>query len=45
MDWFAIDSVEGRPYRFNAAGAEADALADPLLTLYDAGGKQVAQRR
>ncbi len=43
VDWFAIDLIEGRPYRFYVAGAEGDdALADPLLTLYDSDGKQVA---
>lgn len=41
-DWFAIDLVEGRPYRFYADGAGEDPLADPLLTLYDSDGKAVA---
>ncbi|MEZ5994252.1 MAG: PPC domain-containing protein [Hyphomonadaceae bacterium] len=41
-DWFAIDMVEGRPYRFNLTGAEPGALADPYLTLYDSEGNQVA---
>lgn len=41
-DWFAITLVEGRPYRFNAQGAEPNALADPVLTLYDAEGHEVA---
>ena len=44
VDWFAIELVEGRPYRFYLDSAEGDgALADPLLTLYDATGAQVAQ--
>ncbi|MCX7357888.1 MAG: DVUA0089 family protein, partial [Alphaproteobacteria bacterium] len=44
VDWFAIELVEGRPYRFYVDGAEGDgALADPLLTLYDSTGAQVAQ--
>ena len=44
VDWFAVELVEGRPYRFYADGAEGDgALADPLLTLYDSTGAQVAQ--
>src|SRR5262249_4415419 len=29
------------PYRFNLQGAEPDPLADPVLTLFDADGKQV----
>jgi hypothetical protein len=42
VDWFAIELVEGRPYRFNLEGLEPDALADPMLTLYDSTGTQVA---
>jgi hypothetical protein len=42
VDWFAIELVEGRPYRFNLEGLEPDALADPMLTLYDSSGAQVA---
>jgi hypothetical protein len=42
VDWFSIDLVEGRPYRFNLEGIDADALADPMLTLYDSNGTQVA---
>lgn len=41
-DWFAINLVEGRPYRFNVVGAESDGLADPVLTLYDSEGHEVA---
>ncbi|MBS0384273.1 MAG: PPC domain-containing protein, partial [Proteobacteria bacterium] len=41
-DWFAVNLVEGRPYRFNLQGAEPDPLADPMLTLYDADGHEVA---
>lgn len=41
-DWFSITLVEGRPYRFNVVGADGDALADPVLSLYDADGKPVA---
>jgi hypothetical protein len=41
-DWFAIDLVEGRPYRFYADGAGEDPLADPVITLYDSDGKAVA---
>lgn len=42
VDWFAIELVEGRPYRFNLEGIDPDALADPLLTLYDSNGTAVA---
>jgi hypothetical protein len=45
VDWFAIELIEGRPYRFNLIGAGPGAsedLADPYLTLYDANGNQVA---
>ncbi|MBL8547252.1 MAG: PPC domain-containing protein [Hyphomonadaceae bacterium] len=41
VDWFAIELIEGRPYRFMVDGLEPDALADPMLTLYDATGAQV----
>ena len=41
VDWFAIELVEGRPYRFNLEGLDPDALADPLLTLYDSNGTAV----
>jgi len=42
VDWFAIELIEGRPYRIYVDGAEGDPLADPLLALYDATGTQVA---
>ncbi len=41
-DWFAIELIEGRPYRFSLDSAEPGALVDPMLTLYDAQGVQVA---
>ncbi len=41
-DWFAVDLVEGRPYRFAVDGVEPDPLGDPLLTLYDTEGREVA---
>jgi hypothetical protein len=41
-DWFQINLVEGRPYRFNVVGTDPDALADPMLTIYDSNGKPVA---
>ena len=41
VDWFGVELIEGRPYRFNLMGGE-DGLPDPLLTLYDSEGNQVA---
>ncbi|HWA01312.1 MAG TPA: PPC domain-containing protein [Caulobacterales bacterium] len=41
-DWFSIDLVEGRPYRFFVNGAAENGLADPVITLYDADGRQIA---
>jgi hypothetical protein len=41
-DWFIVEMIEGRPYRFNLDGVEGE-LADPVLTLYDGEGNQVAQ--
>jgi hypothetical protein len=40
-DWFMVEMIEGRPYRFNLMTAEAEGLADPVLTLYDSNGEQV----
>lgn len=42
VDWFMIDVIEGRPYRFNVIGLEEGGLTDPVLTLYDSNGEQVA---
>ena len=42
VDWFAVNLVEGRPYRFNVGGEGEHPLVDPLLTLFDAEGHQVA---
>ncbi|MES1198971.1 MAG: PPC domain-containing protein [Pseudomonadota bacterium] len=42
VDWFSIELVEGRPYRFFVDGTEENGLADPLITLYDNEGHQVA---
>lgn len=43
VDWFGIELVEGRPYRFSLMGGSEDgALNDPLLRLYDSEGNQVA---
>jgi hypothetical protein len=41
-DWFAIEMVEGRPYRFTIENYGPAPLADPVLTLYDASGQQVS---
>ena len=45
VDWFGIELIEGRPYRFNLEGVDRRRARDPLLTLYDANGSQVASRR
>ena len=42
VDWFLIELIEGRPYRFSVEGAGVTPLADPVLTIYDAAGQQVA---
>ena len=42
IDWYMIELVEGRPYRFYLDGVGDDALADPYLVLYDAEGHEVA---
>lgn len=43
VDWFGVELVEGRAYRFNLESAEPDPLADPMLTLYDGEGNPVAE--
>ncbi len=42
VDWFAIDMVEGRPYRISLDGVDPDPLVDPYLQLFDVNGQQVA---
>lgn len=42
VDWFTIEMIEGRPYRFTVEGTGETPLADPVVTLYDATGQQVA---
>jgi hypothetical protein len=42
-DWFLVEMIEGRTYRFNLDGIEEGALADPVLTLFDQQGNQIAQ--
>lgn len=41
-DWFMIEMIEGRPYRFRVEGAGDNPLADPYLRLYDSQGVEVA---
>lgn len=41
VDWFTVEMVEGRPYRFGVQGVEPNPLVDPMLTLYDSRGNQV----
>src|SRR5262249_52308356 len=36
------DLVEGRTYRFNVKTGDANGLADPVLTLFDSDGHQIA---
>lgn len=43
VDWFMIEMVEGRPYRFSLEGfGDGDGLTDPYLRLYDSQGQEVA---
>ncbi len=46
VDWFGLELIEGRSYRFYVDGVGNDtgegALVDPYLTLFDAQGNQVA---
>lgn len=42
VDWFMIEMIEGRPYRFNLMSTEEGGLSDPALTLYNSDGQQVA---
>lgn len=42
VDWFAIELIEARPYRFTLEGYGETGLGDPMLTLYDASGEVVA---
>lgn len=41
-DWFAVDLIEGRPYRFTLVGDGDNALADPFLTLHNMEGAVIA---
>lgn len=42
VDWFAVDLIEGRPYRIYVDGYEPNPLADPVITLLDENGAQIA---
>jgi len=41
-DWYMIELIEGRPYRFMLESAGDTPLADPYLTLYDSQGNEIA---
>ena len=46
VDWFVIEAIEGRPYRFTVEGFDdgtGSLLADPLLVLYDQQGQEIAR--
>ncbi|MDX2274239.1 MAG: PPC domain-containing protein [Hyphomonadaceae bacterium] len=40
VDWFALDMIEGRPYRINVEGA--DGSFDPMVRLIDSAGEEIA---
>jgi hypothetical protein len=42
-DWFTVELIEGRTYRFNLDGVDSTPLADPVITLFDSQGTQIAQ--
>lgn len=42
VDWFAVDLVEARTYRFSVESTGETPLADPMLTIYDINGEAVA---
>lgn len=42
VDWFYMETIEGRPYRIMLDGAGERPLADPYLTLYNLEGTQIA---
>lgn len=42
VDWFYLETIEGRPYRIMLDGAGDRPLADPYLTLYNLEGGQIA---
>jgi len=43
VDWFVVELIEGRSYRFNVESGDPNPLADPILTLYNSEGTQIAQ--
>lgn len=42
VDWYGFPVIEGRSYRVFLFGGEGDAIEDPLLTVFDNTGTQVA---
>lgn len=42
-DWFTVELIEGRTYRFNLDGVDSTPLADPVITLFNSEGTQIAQ--
>jgi len=46
VDWFVIETIEGRPYRFVVDGFDdgsGNVLVDPILVLYDQQGQEIAR--
>lgn len=42
VDWFAVDLVEARTYRFSVESTGETPLADPILTIYNVNGEAIA---
>lgn len=40
-DWFVIELIEARPYRFNVEAVEPNPLGDPFIRLYDSQGQEI----
>jgi hypothetical protein len=46
VDWFVLEAIEGRTYRYYVDGWDdgtGNVLADPLLVLYDQQGQEIAR--
>ncbi|MBY0567427.1 MAG: pre-peptidase C-terminal domain-containing protein [Hyphomonadaceae bacterium] len=46
VDWFVLEAIEGRTYRYYVDGWDdgtGNTLADPLLVLYDQQGQEIAR--
>lgn len=41
-DWFAVSLTSGQAYTFHLDGVSGTGIGDPYLTLFDAGGNQLA---